>query len=89
MYFYETLGWKVLWAEKCLGLQGLVSFKWASSVQISTKSFSQNSEKFGYSFITNDIYIFKLNFWKLIILGLFKILTLNLTMHILTISACP
>ena len=29
--------------------------KIASRVQIPKKSFSQNGEKFGYSFITNDI----------------------------------
>ena len=59
-------------------------------VQIWKKTFCQNSDKFGYSFIKNDtmfmylLYIYK----KIIVLSLFKIDTLNFTMYILTIWTC-
>ena len=55
------------------------------------KAFCQNSDKYGYSFIKNNImftyilYIYK----KIIMLSLFKINTLNFTMYILTILTCP
>ena len=42
------------------------------------KTFSQNSDKFGYSFIKNDIvYVYTLYLQKTIILRLFKIDTLQ------------
>ena len=55
------------------------------------KTFCQNSEKFGYSFIKNGImFMYLLFIYKnTIIVSLFKIKTLNFTMHILTILACP
>ena len=55
------------------------------------KTFCQNSDKCGYSFIKKDImfmYLFCI-YKKAIILSLFKIDTLNFTMYILTILTCP
>ena len=65
--------------------------KVACRVQIWKKTFCQNSDKFGYSFIKNDImfmyllYIYK----KLIILSLFNIDTLDFIMYILTNLTYP
>ena len=55
------------------------------------KSFYQNSGKFGYGFIKNDIMFMYLLFIykKTIIFSLFKIDTLNFTVYILTIWTCP
>ena len=54
------------------------------------KKICQNSDKFGDSFIKNDIMLMYLLFFykKLIILSLLKIDTLNFTMYILTILTC-
>ena len=59
-------------------------------VQIWKKTFCQNSDKFGYSFIKNDtIFMYLLCIYKkIIVLSLFKIDTLNFTMYILTIWTC-
>ena len=68
-------------------------FKVACRVQIWKKNniFCQNSYKFGYSFIKNDIIIMYILciYKKTIILSLFKIDTLNFTMYILTILTSP
>ena len=55
------------------------------------KTFCQNSDEFGYSFIKNDImFMYILSIYKKnIILSLFKIDTLNFTMYILTILTSP
>ena len=55
------------------------------------KTFCQNSDEFGYSFIKNDImFMYILSIYKKnIILSLFKIDTLNFTMYILTIFTSP
>ena len=52
--------------------------------------FSQNSEKCGHSFIKDDIISMCLPFIyeSLILLGLFKIVTLNLSMYILIKLTC-
>ena len=63
------------WLKKCIIL--IFSLKVACRVQIWKKTFCQNSDKFGYSFIKKDV-----------TLGLFKIDTLNCTMYILTILTC-
>ena len=65
-------------------------FKVACRVQVWKKSFYQNSGKFGYSFIKNDIMcMYLLNIYKKpIILSLFKFDTLNFTMYILIILTC-
>ena len=68
------------WLKKCIIL--IFSLKVACRVQIWKKTFCQNSDKFGYSFIKNDL------LKKTITLGLFKIDTLNCTMYILMISTC-
>ena len=49
------------------------------------------SDYFGYHFIKNDImFMYLLCIYKKpIILSLFKIDTLNFTMYILTVLACP
>ena len=63
------------------------TFKVACWVQIWKKNICQNGDKFGYSFIKNDIifmYILCI-YKKTIILSLFKIETLNFTMDILKI----
>ena len=59
-------------------------------VQIWKKTFCQNSDKFGYSFIKNDtMFMYLLCIYKkIIVLSLFKIDTLNFTMYILTIWTC-
>ena len=51
------------------------------------KTFCQNSDKFGYSFVKNDVtFMYLLCIYKkVIILSLFKIYTLNFTMYILTV----
>ena len=49
------------------------------------KAFGQNSDKFGYSVISNEFCIYQ----KTIILGLFKIDALNFTMYMITILTCP
>ena len=56
--------------------------------QILKKTYFQNSEKFGYSFIKSDIgYIYLFFIYKnLIMLSLLETVTLNFTMYILTIS---
>ena len=53
--------------------------------------FCQNSDKFGYSLIKNDIiFMYLLCIYKKpVILRLFKIDTLNFIMYILTILTCP
>ena len=55
-----------------------------------TLTFCQNSGKFGYSFIKNDIMFMYIAYIyiKTIILSLFKIDTLNFTLYILTILTC-
>ena len=55
------------------------------------KTFCQNSDEFGYSFIKNDfMFMYILCIYKKpIISSSFKIDTLNFTMHILTILTCP
>ena len=55
------------------------------------KIFYQNSDKFGCSFIKNDImFMYLLCIYKKpIILSIFKIDTLNFTTYILTILTCP
>ena len=59
-------------------------------VQIWKKTFCQNSDEFGYSFIKNDtMFMYLLCIYKkIIVLSLFKIDTLNFTMYILTIWTC-
>ena len=73
-------------------IKSVCDLKVACRVQIwKKKFFCQNSDKFGYSFIKNDImfmYILCTN-KRNIILNLFKIDTLNLTMYILTILTSP
>ena len=68
-------------------------FKVAYRVQIwKKKTFCQNSDKFVYSFIKNNImFMYMLCIYKKsnIILSLSKIDTLNFTMYILTILTCP
>ena len=70
-----------------------IIFKAACSVQIwkKKKTFCQNSNKFGYSFIKNDIMFMHLIciYKRNIILNLFKTDTLNFTMYIFTILTCP
>ena len=52
------------------------------------KTFCQNSDKFGYSFIKDDMFMYLLCVYKNpIILSLFKIDTF--TLYILTILTCP
>ena len=64
--------------------------KVACRVQVWKKSFCQNSDKIGYSFIKNDMFMYLLCIYKeLIILSLLKVDKLNFTMYILTILACP
>ena len=65
-------------------------FKVACRVQILKKTFSQNSNRFGYSFIKNDImFMYVLCIYKKnIILSLFKIDKLNFTTYISTILTC-
>ena len=70
--------------------------KVACRVQIWKKTFCQNSYKFGYSFIKNDImFMFMYLLCILciyknpIILSLFKVDTLNSIMYILMILTCP
>ena len=55
------------------------------------KKTCQNSDYFRYHFIKNDIIFMHLLciYKKPIILSLFKIDTLNFTMHILRILTCP
>ena len=55
------------------------------------KTFCQNSDKFGYSFIKNEIMFMQILciYKKPIILSLFKIDTINFTMYILKILTCP
>ena len=53
------------------------------------KTFCQNSDKFGYSFIKNDIMFMYILCIKKNILSLFKFDTLNFTMYVLTILTCP
>ena len=55
------------------------------------KTFCQNSDKFGYSFIKNNIMFMYLLciYKKLIILSLFNIDILNFPMHIFTNLTCP
>ena len=56
------------------------------------KTFCQNSDKFVYSFIKNNImFMYMLCIYKKsnIILSLSKIDTLKFTMYILTILTCP
>ena len=68
------------------------TYKIACSVRIKKKKiFCQNSDKFGNSFIKNDVMFMYLLciYIKPVILGLFKIDTLNFTMYILTILTCP
>ena len=60
-------------------------------VQLWKKTFCENSDKFGYSFVRNYIMFMYLRYIhrKPIILSLFKIDTLSFTMYILTILTCP
>ena len=56
------------------------------------KTVGQNSEKFGYSFIKNNIMfidILCIFFKKSIILSLLKVDALNFTMYIFLILTCP
>ena len=66
-------------------------FQVACRVQVWKKALCQNNDKFGYCVIYNDIiYMYILCIYqKTIILGLFKIDTLNCTMYILTTLTCP
>ena len=67
-------------------------FKVACRVQIWKKTFYQNSDRFGYCFIKNNImfmYYYFVFTKKNIILSLCKIDTWNFTMYILTILTCP
>ena len=66
------------------------NFKVACRVQIWKKTFCQNSQKFGYSFIKDGIiFLYLLCIYKNpIIFSLFKIDILNFTMYILTILIC-
>ena len=59
-------------------------FKVACRGQIWKKTICQNSDKFGYSFIKNDIMFMYLLciYKKLIIFSLFNIGTLNFTMYV-------
>ena len=65
--------------------------KVACRVQVWKRIIYQNSGKFGYCFIKNDImFMYLLRIYKKpIILSLFKIDTLNFTMYISTILTCP
>ena len=65
--------------------------KVARRVEIWKKTFCQNSDKFGYSFIKNDtMFMYLLCICKqTIILSLFKIDALNFTMYILMILTSP
>ena len=69
----------------------ILFLRWLVGFRYGKKSFYQNSGKFGYSFIKNDImFMYLLCIYKKpIILSLFKIDTLNFTMYILTILTCP
>ena len=65
----------------CNGLRWLVGSRYGRK-----KTFCQNNDKFGCSFIKNDIvYVFTLYLQIPIILSLFKIDALNFTIYILTI----
>ena len=68
----------------------MLFLKVACRVQIWKKTFCQNSDKFGYSFIKNDMFMYLLCIYKkLIILSLFNIDTLNFTTYILKNLTCP
>ena len=64
-----------------------MALRWLVGFRYEKKTFCENSDKFGYSFIKNDImFMYILCIYKEIItLSLFKIDTLNFTMYILTI----
>ena len=63
--------------------------KLACRVQICTEIFSQSSKEIGYSYYKNGIICMYLYLYiKPIILGLFKIATLNFTTLILTVLTC-
>ena len=64
-------------------------FKAACRVQTCKEPFCQNSDKFRYSFIKNDMFMYLLCIYeKLIISSFFKLDTLNLTMYILRNLTC-
>ena len=88
-FFHQFLSIAEVKIGCCLQLT-FFSFKVACRVPIWKKTFCQNSDKFGYSFIKNDImFVYLLCIYKKpIILRLFKIDTLNLIMYILTILTC-
>ena len=65
------------------------NIKLACRVQICKEIFFQSSKEIGYSYIKNGIIRMYLYLYiKPIILGLFKIVTLNFTTLILTVLAC-
>ena len=77
--------------QKCMTQPTLA--KVACRVQIwkKKKTFCQNSNYFGYSFIKNDIlFMYLLCIYKKpVILSLFKLDILNFTLYILTTFLCP
>ena len=82
--------WKTIKQNLIKKICCLFHIKVACRVQIWQKTFSQNSDKFSYSFIKNEImFIYLLCIYKKpIILSLFKIDVLNFTMYTVTILTC-
>ena len=83
-----TLLKKRLW-HRCFPVN-FVKFLRTPFLQNTSGRLLLNSDKFGYSFIKNEItFMYILCIYKKNILILFKIDTLNFTMYILMLLTCP
>ena len=90
--FFLNFKYICAWIKICTNKSNIIfnfhrKCKVASGFRYGKKTFCQNSDKFGYSFVKNDVtFMYLLCIYKkVIILSLFKIYTLNFTMYILTV----